>query len=206
MIKYENNNITSKVNFNGTLKKQLDNNKLFGLWIYLMSDCIIFAVLFAVYAIFSSNVTINLISNEIFNLSSVLLETFLLLLSSLSSGLIVIAMNKKKYQMLYCYLTITFILGFMFLCMEIYEFYELIKNNFSPDKHALFSIFFTLVGTHGVHIFFGLVLILSILYQLKNLGLTNTIYNRILCLSIFWHFLDIIWVCIFTFVYLNGSI
>ncbi|QCI22902.1 cytochrome o ubiquinol oxidase subunit III [Buchnera aphidicola] len=181
-------------------------NKLFGLWIYLMSDCIIFAVLFAVYAIVSSNVSINLISNEIFNLSSVLLETFILLLSSLSCGFIVIAMNQKHKKMICLYLMITFCLGFIFLFMEINEFYELIMKGFGPDRNAFFSIFFTLIATHGVHIFFGLILILSIIYQIKKLGLTYPIRTRILCLSIFWHFLDIIWICIFTFVYLNGAI
>ncbi|QCI21181.1 cytochrome o ubiquinol oxidase subunit III [Buchnera aphidicola (Hyperomyzus lactucae)] len=203
MINNKKNNII--LNFN-TEDKKLDNNKLFGLWIYLMSDCIMFAVLFAVYAIISSNLSINLISNKIFNLSFILLETFVLLLSSLSCGLIVIAMNRKNMKMLYLSLIITFCLGFIFLSMEINEFYELIIRNLSPDKHAFFSIFFTLVGTHGVHIFFGLIFILSIFYQLKKLGLTNSIYTRILCFSIFWHFLDIIWICVFTFVYLNGAI
>lgn len=181
-------------------------NKLFGLWIYLMSDCIMFAVLFAVYAIVSSNISINLISNEVFNLSSVLLETFLLLLSSLSCGFVVIAMNQTRTKMIYSYLIITFCLGFIFLFMEINEFYELIIKDFGPDKNAFFSIFFTLIATHGVHIFFGLILILSIIYQIQKLGLTYPIRTRILCLSIFWHFLDIIWICIFTFVYLNGAI
>lgn len=183
-----------------------DSNKLFGLWIYLMSDCIMFAVLFAVYTIISSNISVDLISNNIVNLSSVLLETVLLLFSSLSCGFVIIAMNQKNIKMIYSYLIITFCLGVIFLFMEIHEFYELIARNFSPDKNAFFSIFFTLIGTHGIHIFFGLILILSILYQIKRLGLTQPIRTRILCLSIFWHFLDIIWICVFTFVYLNGVI
>ncbi|ACL30264.1 cytochrome o ubiquinol oxidase subunit III [Buchnera aphidicola str. APS (Acyrthosiphon pisum)] len=189
-----------------THDKISETKKLFGLWIYLMSDCIMFAVLFAVYAIVSSNISINLISNKIFNLSSILLETFLLLLSSLSCGFVVIAMNQKRIKMIYSFLTITFIFGLIFLLMEVHEFYELIIENFGPDKNAFFSIFFTLVATHGVHIFFGLILILSILYQIKKLGLTNSIRTRILCFSVFWHFLDIIWICVFTFVYLNGAI
>lgn len=187
-------------------EKKTENNKLFGLWIYLMSDCIMFAVLFAVYAIISSNISTNLVYNKIFNLASVFLETFLLLLSSLSCGFVVLAMNKKNIKMIYSYLIITFILGLIFLLIEFNEFYDLLVNNFGPDQHAFFSIFFTLVGTHGVHIFFGLILIISIVCQIKKLGLTNSICTRILCLSIFWHFLDIIWICVFTFVYLNGAI
>nr|WP_144011089.1 cytochrome o ubiquinol oxidase subunit III [Buchnera aphidicola] len=186
--------------------KKSENNKLFGLWIYLMSDCIMFAVLFSIYAIISSNIDINIISNKIFNLSYVLLETFLLLLSSLSSGLTVTSMYKNKINMLFLYLILTFCLGLMFIFLEIYEFYKLIIDNLGPNQHALFSIFFTLVGMHGIHIFFGLILILSILYQIQKLGLTNIIYTRILCFNIFWHFLDIIWICIFTFIYLNGCI
>jgi cytochrome o ubiquinol oxidase subunit 3 len=203
MINHKENDITLNVN---TENKKLDNNKLFGLWIYLMSDCIMFAVLFAVYAIISSNIPINLISNKIFNLSFILLETFVLLLSSLSCGLIVIAMNQKNIKMIYLFLTITFCLGLLFLSMEINEFYELMERHLGPDKHAFFSIFFTLVGTHGIHIFFGLIFILSIFYQIQKLGLTDSIRTRISCFSVFWHFLDIIWICVFTFVYLNGAI
>ncbi|QIE02154.1 cytochrome o ubiquinol oxidase subunit III [Buchnera aphidicola] len=205
MIKY-NNKIILNTSSHNILNEKSENNKLFGLWIYLMSDCILFAVLFAIYSIISSNIEINVISNKLFNLSSVLLETCLLLISSLSSGLIVISIQQKKIKTLCLYLMITFCLGLSFLFLEIHEFYELIINNFGPNQHALFSIFFTLVGMHGIHIFFGLVLIISILYQIKKLGLTNNIYTRVLCLSIFWHFLDIIWICIFTFIYLSGCI
>ncbi|AHG59927.1 cytochrome o ubiquinol oxidase subunit III [Buchnera aphidicola] len=205
MIDNKTNNIISKTNL--TIEKQkLKNNKLFGLWIYLMSDCIIFAVLFAVYAIIYSNISIYLIPNRLFNLSSVLLETFFLLLSSLSCSFVVIGINKKNIKIIYSSLIITFFLGFAFLFMEISEFYELIENNFGPNKDAFFSIFFTLIGTHGVHVFFGLIIILSIFYQIRVLGLTYSICTRILCLSIFWHFLDIIWICVFTFVYLNGAV
>jgi len=199
------NNITYHSNLNIKCKK-LDENKLFGMWIYLMSDCIMFSVLFAVYAIIVSTISIDLIRNQVFNLSSILLETFLLLLSSLSCSFIVVGMNQKNIKMICSYLIITFILGLIFLFMETYEFYELVEKNFGPNKNAFFSIFFTLIGTHGIHIFFGLILIISILYQMSKLGLTNSIRTRILCFSIFWHFLDIIWICVFTFVYLNGAI
>ncbi|AYN24616.1 cytochrome o ubiquinol oxidase subunit III [Buchnera aphidicola] len=188
------------------IKEKIRNNKLFGLWIYLMSDCIIFAVLFAVYAIFSSNFSTNFINHKIFNLSYVFFETFILLLSSLSCGMLTIQKNKKNIKIIYFYLFVTFFLGLSFLLMEINEFHELILEKFSPSQHAFFSIFFTLVGVHGAHVFLGLIFILSILYQLFNLGITETIRIRILCFSLFWHFLDIIWICVFTFVYLNGVI
>lgn len=204
MIEKKTKNIASDISSNKN--KILESNRLFGLWIYLMSDCVMFAVLFAVYAIISSNVSINLISHQFFNLPVVLLETFVLLLSSLSCGLVVIAMNKKKIKMIYFYLILTFLLGLIFLFIEVKEFYDLIEHNLGPSQHAFFSIFFTLLGIHGIHIFFGLILILSIFYQIKKLGMTYLICTRILCFSLFWHFLDIIWICIFTFVYLNGAI
>lgn len=206
MIENKTNNIKSNFRKLSVEEKKTENNKLFGLWIYLMSDCIMFSVLFAVYTITSSSISINLVHHKIFNLSSVFLETFLLLLSSLSCGLVVLEMGKKNIKMIYSYLIITFILGLFFLLMEINEFYEMSVNNFGPNQHAFFSIFFTLVGTHGIHIFFGLILIISIILQMKKLGLTNSICTRILCFSIFWHFLDIIWICVFTFVYLSGAI
>lgn len=206
MIDNKINHVISNVTTLNIDKTKSESNKLFGLWIYLMSDCIMFAVLFAVYTIVSSNISIDLIGSKIINLSYVLSETFLLLLSSLSCGFVVISMNQKHIKMIYSYLIITFCLGAIFLFMEIYEFHELLVKHLGPDKNAFFSIFFTLIATHGIHIFFGLILILSILYQIAKLGLTNSICTRILCLSIFWHFLDIIWICVFTFVYLNGAV
>ncbi|QFQ32625.1 cytochrome o ubiquinol oxidase subunit III [Buchnera aphidicola (Aphis fabae)] len=184
----------------------LDNNKLFGLWIYLMSDCIMFAVLFAVYAIIFNNLPMNFINHKIFNLSSIFFETVILLFSSLTCAMITIEQNRKNIKMVFFYFIITFILGVLFLIMELNEFYYLFLENCTPNQHAFFSIFFTIIGIHGVHIIFGLILILSIIFQIFKLGLTNTIQVRILCFSLFWHFLDIIWVCIFTFVYLNGVV
>ncbi|QCI17272.1 cytochrome o ubiquinol oxidase subunit III [Buchnera aphidicola (Aphis helianthi)] len=186
--------------------EKLHNNKLFGLWIYLMSDCIMFAVLFAVYAIIFHNLTINFISYKIFNLSSIFFETFILLLSSFTCAMLTIEKDKKNIKMIYFYLIITFFLGVIFLILEANEFYNLFIENYTPNQHAFFSIFFTIVGIHGIHIIFGLILLLSIIYQIFKLGLTNTIQIRISCFSLFWHFLDIIWVCIFTFIYLNGVI
>lgn len=188
------------------IAEKIKNNRLFGFWIYLMSDCIMFAVLFAIYAIISSNTSMNFIDNKIFNLSYVFIETFILLLSSLSCGILTITINNKNIVKVYLYLLLTFFLGSIFLLMEISEFYHLFLKNYGPSHSAFFSIFFTLVGTHGIHVFFGLIFILSILYQLFNLGITDFIRIRILCFGLFWHFLDIIWICVFTFVYLNGAI
>ena len=186
--------------------EQTENNKLFGLWIYLMSDCIIFAVLFAVYAIISSNFSMHSVNYKTFNLPYVFLETFFLLLSSLSCGMLTIQIKEKNIKALYFYLILTFFLGLFFLLMEINEFHQLILDNFGPSRNSFFSIFFTIVGVHGMHVFFGLIFIFLIFCKLFSLGITDTTRVQILCFSLFWHFLDIIWICVFTFVYLNGVI
>ncbi|ALD15397.1 cytochrome o ubiquinol oxidase subunit III [Buchnera aphidicola (Aphis glycines)] len=204
MIKKVNNQTLSSL-FNKQ-KYIVKSNKLLGLWIYLMSDCIMFSVLFAVYAIFFHNLPEKFINHKIFNLSSVFFETCVLLISSLTCAMLTLEKNKKNIKIIYFYLMITFFLGVIFLVMEINEFRNLFIENCTPNKHAFFSIFFTILGVHGIHIIFGLILILSIIYQIFKLGLTDTITVRILCFSLFWHFLDIIWVCIFTFIYLNGVI
>ncbi|WP_343154141.1 cytochrome c oxidase subunit 3 [Buchnera aphidicola] len=194
--------ITNKIPYS-CKDDHVQSNKLFGLWIYLMSDCVMFAVLFAVYAIIFNNLPVNFINHKIFHLSSIFFETCILLLSSLTCAMLTIAQDKKNIKMVYFYFIFTFFLGIVFLIMEGNEFYDLFIENYTPDKHAFFSIFFTIIGTHGIHIIFGLIFILSIIYQIFKLGLTHTIQTRILCFSLFWHFLDIIWICIFTFVYLN---
>ncbi|WP_422667363.1 cytochrome c oxidase subunit 3 [Buchnera aphidicola] len=204
MIKNKIKNIV--LNTHNIHEKELENNKLLGFWIYLMSDCIIFAIMFAVYSIYFSNVSIGLIPKYFFKLYFILAETFILLLSSLSCGMMSIFLSKKTIKKCFLYLILTFILGLFFILMEMYEFYDLIINHFGPNKHAFFSVFFTLIGMHGIHIFCGLIWMLFLFYQLVKLNLTNTIRIRFLCFSLFWHFLDIIWVCIFTFVYLNGVI
>lgn len=188
------------------IKENIKNNKLFGFWIYLMSDCIIFAVLFAVYAIISSSLSLNFIHHKIFNLYYVFSETFILLLSSISCGMLTIKNNNNNIKAICFYLFLTFFLGMFFLLMEINEFRQLILENYGPSRNAFFSIFFTIVGTHGIHILFGLIFILAIFYQIFSVGITDSVRTRIVCFSLFWHFLDIIWICVFTFVYLNGVI
>ncbi|QCI24508.1 cytochrome o ubiquinol oxidase subunit III [Buchnera aphidicola (Muscaphis stroyani)] len=186
-------------------KKQSKNNKLLGLWLYLMSDCIMFSVLFAVYVVAHSSSSFHF-SYKILNLFDVFLETIVLLLSSLSCGMIVISAKQKNTIMIFVYLIITFILGICFITMEINEFYKLIVNDLGPNQNALLSSFFSLVGIHGAHVVLGLIFMLFIFFQTIISGVTNSVHTRILCLSLFWHFLDIIWICVFTFVYLNEAI
>ena len=177
---------------------------LVGFWIYLMSDCILFAGLFATYAVLAHQFAGGPTGRELFDLNFVLIETMILLVSSLTYGLATLAMFKKNRAGLLRWLGVTFLLGAAFLAMEIYEFHHLIVEDAGPGRSAFLSAFFTLVGTHGLHITSGLIWIVVLSAQLLRDGLTEKNQTRVMCLSLFWHFLDIIWIGVFTLVYLLG--
>ncbi|MCV2502316.1 MAG: cytochrome c oxidase subunit 3 [Candidatus Lightella neohaematopini] len=176
------------------------NNNIFGLWIYLMSDCVFFSVLFINY-ILAYNSMLYTISNSFYNIPFVLIETLILLTSSYTCCLASYYFNINKIKYVVYYLSITFLLGVCFLYMELYEFIHLIRNNLGPDKNYFLSSFFTLLGVHGIHIIVGLIWFIILLLQIY-LNKFDKIKNNLYCLSLFWHFLDIIWVFIFTIVYL----
>jgi len=180
-------------------------NKVFGFWIYLMSDCIIFATLFATYAVMVNNTAGGPAGKDIFELPFVLVETALLLLSSITYGMAVIAMNNQNKGSVISWLALTFLFGAGFIGMEIYEFHHLIKEGFGPDRSGFLSAFFTLVGSHGLHVTSGLIWMAVMMFQISKRGLTATNRTRIMCLSLFWHFLDVVWICVFTVVYLMGA-
>ena len=180
------------------------SNKLFGFWIYLMSDCILFASLFATYAVLMDATAGGVSGKDIFELPFVFVETMLLLVSSITFGFGIIAMKRKQIGQLKFWMVVTFLLGAGFIGMEIYEFHHLIVNGYGPDHSAFLSSFFTLVGTHGLHVTFGLIWLAVMLVQLNKKGLNETLETRFNCLSLFWHFLDIVWICVFTIVYLVG--
>ena len=180
-------------------------NKLFGFWIYLMSDCIIFATLFATYAVMVNSTAGGPAGKDIFELPFVLVETALLLFSSITYGFAVISMEKGTKSTVLGWLALTFLLGAGFISMEIYEFHHLITEGFGPQRSGFLSAFFTLVGTHGLHVTSGLIWMLVLMYQVATKGLTSTNHTRVMCLSMFWHFLDVVWICVFTIVYLLGA-
>ncbi|MGB9096480.1 cytochrome o ubiquinol oxidase subunit III [Erwinia sp.] len=180
-------------------------NKVFGFWIYLMSDCIIFATLFATFGVMVNNTAGGPAGKDIFELPFVLVETALLLLSSITYGFAVINMNKGSKGAVIGWLVLTFLFGAGFIGMEIYEFHHLIVEGFGPQRSGFLSAFFTLVGTHGLHVTSGLIWMAVLMYQVSRRGLTPTNRTRILCLSMFWHFLDVVWICVFTIVYLMGA-
>ena len=178
--------------------------KVFGFWIYLMSDCILFATLFATYAVLVNGTAGGPAGKDIFELPFVFAETMLLLLSSITFGFGMLAMNKNKVSAVNTWLLVTFLLGAGFIAMEIYEFHHLIVNDAGPDRSGFLSAFFTLVGTHGIHVTSGLIWIIVMMVLISKKGLTERNRTRLMCLSLFWHFLDVVWICVFTVVYLMG--
>lgn len=180
------------------------SNKLFGFWIYLMSDCILFAAIFATYAVLSRNYAGGPSGKELFHLPYVLGETMLLLTSSLTYGFAMLALHQGQQRQVLVWLLLTFLLGLGFFGMEINEFGELIGAGHGPQRSGFLSAFFTLVGTHGAHIVIGLIWMAVMMVQLAAYGLTAVTRTRLMCLSLFWHFLDIVWIGVFTIVFLMG--
>ncbi len=180
-------------------------NKVFGFWIYLMSDCLLFATLFATYAVLSHATADGPTGRDIFNLPFVLVETFLLLFSSITYGIAMIGMNKGDKDQVKAWLGLTFVFGLCFVAMELYEFHHLISEGYGPDRSAFLSGFFALVATHGLHVTAGLVWIIIMMVQITKKGLNSVNQTRLMCLSLFWHFLDVVWICVFTVVYLLGA-
>lgn len=180
--------------------------KVFGFWIYLMSDLIIFACLFATYVVLLPGTAGGPGGKDIFDLPFVLIETFLLLFSSITYGFAILAMNKQQQSQVLLWLVITFLFGASFIGMEVYEFHHLIAAGEGPDRSGFLSGFFALVGTHGLHVTCGLIWMLTMMIQVASRGLTQVNRTRLMCLSLFWHFLDIVWVCVFSIVYLMGAL
>ena len=178
----------------------------FGFWLYLMSDLIIFATLFATFAVLGRNYANGPTGKELFDLPYLLGETLFLLLSSVTYGLVMLAVHDGKKKWVLIGLAVTFLLGLGFVSMEIHEFHGLVAEGFGPDKSAFLSISFTLVGTHGAHVTFGLIWIAVMMGQVASKGLTPPVQSRLLRLGMFWHFLDIIWIGIFSIVYLMGVV
>jgi cytochrome o ubiquinol oxidase subunit 3 len=181
-------------------------NKLFGFWIYLMSDLIIFSVLFATFATFSHSFAGGPGPKQIFNLPYLFIETLFLLVSSWTYGLSMISLQTGKRNAVLVSLALTFLLGLGFVIMEVTEFHQLILDGNGPDRSSFLSAFFTLVGTHGLHVSVGLLWMFVMMLQVATKGLTSGVRSRLMRLSLFWHFLDVIWVGVFTFVYLLGMV
>jgi len=181
-------------------------NQAFGFWIYLMTDLVLFASIFATFAVLSRSYAGGPTGKELFDLRYLFVETQLLLISSATYGLAVLALHNGRKGLVLVWLIVTFLLGVGFICMEINEFCHMILDGNGPQRSAFLSAFFTLVGTHGSHVTFGLIWLAVMVAQVIIKGLTTPVQSRLMRLSIFWHFLDIVWIGVFTIVYLMGVI
>ncbi|WP_250462310.1 cytochrome o ubiquinol oxidase subunit III [Microbulbifer litoralis] len=179
-------------------------NTVFGFWIYLMTDCLLFASVFATYAVLFMNTAGGVSGRDIFELDYVAIETAALLLSSITYGFAMIGAHKQNRAATLCWLLVTFALGAVFIGMEVNEFHHLIAEGNGPSRSAFLSSFFALVGMHGLHVTAGLIWMAVMMLEVVKRGLGNQTVTRLSCLSLFWHFLDIVWVCVFTVVYLMG--
>jgi len=183
------------------------SHSVFGFWLYLMTDCILFASLFATFAVLSHQFAGGPTAKELFDLPGVMIETALLLVSSITYGFAMLCAHKGNKGAVLAWLVVTFLLGLGFVSMEVREFSHMIAEGAGPDRSAFLSSFFTLVATHGLHVSVGLLWMVVMFFQVlgKN-GLNQRSLTRLACLSLFWHFLDIIWICVFSFVYLTSMV
>ncbi|MEW6257957.1 MAG: cytochrome o ubiquinol oxidase subunit III [Pseudomonadota bacterium] len=177
-----------------------------GFWIYLMSDCLIFSMLFATYAVLGGNYAAGPSPKDLFDLDLVAVNTAMLLFSSITYGFAMLAMEKGKVAQVQGWLAVTALFGLAFLSIELYEFHHMIEHGATPQRSAFLSAFFTLVGTHGLHVTFGTIWLFTLMVQVAKHGLITANKRRLMCLSMFWHFLDVIWIGVFTFVYLMGML
>lgn len=180
------------------------SSTMLGFWLYLMSDCLIFAMLFAAYGVLGGNYAAGPAPKDLFELPLVALNTSMLLLSSITYGFAMLTMAQNRVGQTQAWLAITGLFGAAFIGIELYEFAHLIHEGATPQRSAFLSSFFTLVGTHGLHVTFGLVWLVTLMTQVARYGLIEANRRRLMCLSMFWHFLDVIWIGVFTFVYLMG--
>lgn len=178
---------------------------VYGFWTYLMTDCILFGMLFATFAVLHNSTFGGPGAKELFSLPFMLGETIVLLVSSFTCGLAGLETNHHHKHKVIGWYAVTFLLGATFLGMELFEFTNLVKEGNSWERSAFLSSYFTLVGTHGFHITMGLIWIAVMIGQVHYKGLTWIVHKRLTCLRLFWHFLDLIWIFIFTFVYLMGA-
>jgi cytochrome o ubiquinol oxidase subunit III len=184
----------------------LESMKILGFWIFLAADLLIFACLFATYLVLRTHTDGGPTGKELFDVTGFTIETFLLLTSSFTSGLAVLEMRKGNKKGLIGWMIVTVALGIGFVGFEIAEFAHMVGEGATMDRSAFLSAFFTLVGTHGVHVSVGMIWIIGLLFQVSRRGINNVTTRKVFCASLYWHFLDVVWVFLLTVVYLMGMV
>ena len=177
----------------------------YGFWIFILSDIVMFSALFAAYAVLSGNTAGGPDGRELFNLRNVFIETACLLFSSYTCGLGMLSAERREPGRFLLFAVFTFALGAAFLFIEMSEFAGMIRAGAGPSRSAFLSSFFSLVGMHGAHVTAGLVWLVYMVAQVLAKGLRAVVLRRLVCFSLFWHALDIIWIGVLTLVYLMGA-
>lgn len=186
-------------------KHNIEHEKTsFGFWLYILTDCVLFATLFATYAVLHKASDGGPTTSELFSAPYVLAETLILLTSSFTAGMALLAAKQRRKFYVQLWLAVTFVLGAAFLALEFNEFHEFIAEDNSWQRSAFLSGFFTLVGTHGLHITVGLAWLTALVVKIHRAGLSTANLRRLGLFSVFWHFLDVVWIFIFTVVYMMG--
>jgi len=188
----------------GVEARERSEEKAFGFWLYLMSDAMIFALLFATYVVMIPGTAGGPTGKELFSLPRAFAETMLLLISSMTFGFASLAANAGRRQTVLLWLVVTIFFGLGFVGLEFQEFSGMIADGAGPDRSGFLSAFFALVGTHGLHVSLGMVCIVVMIGQIAFKGLTLPVSSRLYRLGLFWHFLDIVWIGIFSVIYLPG--
>jgi cytochrome o ubiquinol oxidase subunit III len=179
---------------------------LLGFWIYLMSDCLLFAALFATFGVLGSRYAGGPSAGQALELPLVAVNTAMLLLSSITCGFAMLELERGRKAAVQAWLAVTVLFGLAFIGIEIHEFARMVHEGAGPERSAFLSSFFALVGTHGLHVSVGIVWMATLMAQVGRRGLGPENARRLACLSMFWHFLDVIWIGVFTFVYLMGTL
>jgi cytochrome o ubiquinol oxidase subunit 3 len=178
--------------------------KILGFWIFLVTDCLLFATLFATYSVLRTHTAGGPLPSELFDVPGFVAETFILLTSSFTSGLATLAMGQRSVRGLIGWLAVTAALGAAFVGLEVNEFVHLAGEGATIATNAYWSAFFTLVGTHGMHVSFGLIWMIALMAQIGRRGITNVTRRKVTVIGLYWHFLDVVWIFLFTVVYLLG--
>ncbi|MDQ8737553.1 cytochrome o ubiquinol oxidase subunit III [Paenibacillus sp. LHD-38] len=181
-----------------------ESMKMFGFWLFLITDVILFGTLFATYVVLRLNTDGGPTGAELLEMNGIIISTFILLTSSFTSGIAVLEMNKGNKRGLIFWLAITALLGASFIFLEVNEFMHLVHEGATIGTSAYWSAFFVLVGTHGLHVSVGLVWMIALMLQLGRRGITPVTKRKVGIISLYWHFLDVVWIFVFTIVYLMG--
>ncbi|MEV5026363.1 cytochrome o ubiquinol oxidase subunit III [Paenibacillus sp. LPE1-1-1.1] len=181
-----------------------ESMKMFGFWLFLITDVILFGTLFATFVVLRLNTDGGPTGAELLEMNGIIISTFILLTSSFTSGIAVLEMNKGNKRGLIFWLAITALLGAAFIFLEVTEFMHLVHEGANIGTSAYWSAFYVLVGTHGLHVSVGLVWMIALMLQLGRRGITPVTKRKVGIISLYWHFLDVVWIFVFTIVYLMG--